>query len=135
MYLYWMGVNWVPILTAALINVVLGMIWYSKFAFGDKWSALVKKKRTDKPDPTDFILAFAAAVAMSVILQGVMTATAGGKAINGALIASMLWLGIMVPVFMANYLWENKSLNLIVINGAYWLVSIAIQGALLAAWR
>jgi hypothetical protein len=131
----WMGIDWTPILIAAAINVVLGLAWYSNYLFGKRWLKLVGKKKSPKTDVTEIIISFVAAIAMAVVIQGVMSSTAGGLALNGALIASLLWLGVMIPVFVAQYLKEDRSLNLIVIDGGYWLVSFAIMGALLASWH
>lgn len=52
-------------------------------------------------------------------------------ALHGVLAA--LFLGI--PVLATNALFDRRSLQYILINAGYWIVSFALMGGILCAWR
>jgi hypothetical protein len=48
--------------------------------------------------------------------------------------AFWLWLGFIVPVTLNSVLWEGKSWKLWGIYSGYYLVSLAVMGAILTSW-
>jgi hypothetical protein len=45
------------------------------------------------------------------------------------------WLGFMAPPLFAQHIFEGRRANLFAINAGYWLLAMAIGGAILAAFH
>ncbi len=75
----------------------------------------------------------------SLVTAGVLRkfATMVGATSVGAGISlgAMVWLGFIATVTLASVLYEKRSVNLYILNNAYQLVSLAVMGAIVAAWR
>ena len=53
----------------------------------------------------------------------------------GMALGALVWLGFFAATtLLGSVLWEMKSWNLFFINGAYWLVSLAVSAGILAGW-
>lgn len=50
---------------------------------------------------------------------------------HGALHGTMIGLLVIIPVFGTNALFEKKSFKYVLINGSYWIVSLAIMGGII----
>ena len=128
--------NFVAILVAALIQFVLGALWYSLF-FVKPWMALTGHVKGQKPK--GFVAAMVSAVISALLLPFVlahMVYWSGATGIHaGIFVAFICWLGfVVVPVF-AETIFEQRPLKLFAINAGYWFCTMLISGALLAVWR
>ena len=128
--------NFVALLIAALIQFVLGALWYSLF-FAKPWMALTGHTKGEKPK------GLAAAMASSVIsalllpfvLAHMVYWSGAPSAGAGALVGFICWLGFVVVPFFAETIYEQRPYKLFAINTGYWLCTMLISGALLAVWR
>jgi hypothetical protein len=134
-------INYLAVLVAGLINMPLGMLWYSTL-FGKQFMALVgmkkdavmtpeMKKQINKSYATTFVcsLLMAYVLAVIIVMFGATTLTAG--LIGGF----WCWLGFIVTTNIGTVLWENRPFKLYLINMGYYLVSMLIMGGILAVWR
>jgi hypothetical protein len=56
-------------------------------------------------------------------------------ATDGASIAVVCWFGLMAPPLFIQHIFEKRRANLLAINAAYWLIAMAVGGAILAAFH
>jgi hypothetical protein len=128
--------NYTAILVAALIQWVLGALWYS-LLFGKQWRALVGQKQS--PGGKSAIVAMA-----SSFIGGLFLAFALAHVIQwsyasnfpwGAFIGFICWFGFVLPLLFAQTLYEKRSFKLFAINIFYWLFAFIISGGLLAQWQ
>jgi hypothetical protein len=128
--------NHMAVLVAAVIQWVLGALWYSLF-FVKPWMALTGHQQSERPKGAvlymigsffgGLLLAFV--VAHFVLWSG--AATIGG----GLFVGFICWLGcVAVPLFFET-LYERRPFALFAINSGYWLLSLLISGGLVAAWH
>lgn len=134
------GVNYLAVLVAAIINMVIGAIWYSPSLFGKNWMELAGIRPEDAEKRAGgarraYSWTFVASLLMAYALARILWYAAAQTVIGGALIGLLAWLGFVATTAGANYLFEGRPCRLYAINTGYPLVSLIVMGALLAAWR
>jgi hypothetical protein len=159
-----MEINFLAILVAAVVPILLGFVWYNPKTFGTSWAreAEMTEEKMKKGNITiifivslllSFILAFF--VQMLTIHQfGAIGMVGGDPTIaepsydafmadygnayrtykHGALHGLLAGLFMFLPVIAINGMFERKSWKYILINGMYWTVALTIMGAIVCGW-
>lgn len=142
-----MEINWLAIVAAAILPLVIGYIWYNPKVFGTAWmketGMTEEKAKTMNPGKTyglavvfAFFLAFS--IYMTVMVGGPDGMRHGMEPYltfkHGALHGSMLALFIGLPMFATNALFEMKSFKYVAINVGYWVVTMALMGGIINGW-
>jgi hypothetical protein len=134
------NLNWLSLVVAALIPLVVGFIWYHKAVFGKAWMA-ASGMTEEKARQGNMALIFGLTVVFSVFvsfffLNNVNALGQEGEfdtfkhgAFHGVLVGFM----IGVPVLAINALFEQRSFKYILINAGYWIVSFALIGGVMDA--
>jgi hypothetical protein len=129
-------INYLAVLVAALIQWILGALWYSVL-FGKQWKALVGQKKDAKA--VNFIVAmiasFIGGLFLSFALAHIINWSFASNFPWGSFIGFICWLGFVAPLLFAQTLYENRSYKLFAINVFYWLFAFVISGGLLAQWQ
>ena len=129
-------VNWLAVLSAAVVKFAIGGVWYSPPVFGPRWGAIVGvspdtfKARMVPAMITDVV----ASVVLAWVLANVLKFTGAVGLIPGARVAFFLWLGFVSTPLLSTTIYEGRKLALFGINGAYWLIAMLIMGGLIGAW-
>ena len=79
-----------------------------------------------------------AAAAQAIVDQFTGTgiyASEGRTLHHGALHGVIAALFFMLPLLATNAMFERKSFKYIAVNAGYWIVCLAIMGAIISAWR
>ena len=118
------AVNWMGVVVAAVLSVVLGFIWYGPL-FGKVW---MKHSGVNMPDHKPSASEMAKPMFLSFIGAGIAAYVLSmvGASYSGAF---WLWLGLVIPVYVNIKAWEMKSWTFVAVNTGYWLVYL-----LIAAW-
>jgi hypothetical protein len=129
-------VNWVAVVVAAIAQMVLGFIWYGPL-FGKTWMSMMginpQTVRREGMGKTYAWQAVGSLVTAAVL--GRLVATMGASTAGAGIVAGFwVWLGFVATVTLSSVLYERRSFNLYALNNAYQLVSLAVMGAVLAAW-
>lgn len=159
-----MEINFLAVLVAAIVPLVLGFAWYNPKIFGITWAREAemteeKMKRGNMPVIFlvsllfSFILAFF--VQMLTIHQfGALGMIGGDPTIakpsyeafmtdygsafrtfkHGALHGLLGGLFMFTPVIAINAMFERKSWKYVLINGMYWTLCLTIMGAIVCGW-
>jgi hypothetical protein len=127
------------VLVAALVNFLLGGLWYSPMLFAKKWMALLNITEEDIKKRGSAGKAYASAIIGALVMAyvlahivGYANATTVGA---GAQSGFWCWLGFVATTGIANTMFESRPLGLYFINTGYYLVSLIIMGVILAVWR
>lgn len=137
-------INIIAIAVATIISIALGMLWYGPL-FGKSWMSLIgmTKEKADHIKQqgmgTTYVLMIGTSFLMALVLSYVISFYGSynvlqPSALTGVVAALWVWLGFIVPVTMSPVLWEKRPWKLWFINASYYLVSLVIMGAVLAAW-
>ena len=132
-------INYVAVLVAAIVNMVLGFLWYGPL-FGKQWIQMMnfdKKKMEEakkKGMAKTYVIAFISTLLMSYILAHFVGYSQAATIAEGITAGVWLWLGFIATVQLSMVIWEGKPVKLYLINIAYYLVALAVMGAILAVW-
>lgn len=133
-------INMFAVLAAAIVNMVIGFIWYSPAVFGNTWmkaSGITEKKIQESKKEgmvKKFFLAFLGTLVMSYVLAHFIDYAGATTLSAGAQAGLWLWLGFIAPVLLGGVLWEGKSYLSYSINVLHYLAALVIMSMILAVW-
>jgi accessory gene regulator protein AgrB len=128
--------NFWAVLVAALIQWILGALWYS-LLFAKPWMALTGHTKGERPKGavvamvTSFLEGLVLAFVLAHVVVWSNTATYG----RGAFIGALCWLGFIAAPLLSETMYEKRPFKLFAINSGYWLLALVISGVVLAVWR
>lgn len=154
--------NYLAILVAAIVPIILGFIWYNPKVFGTAWMRAAEMTE-EKMKGANMAVIFGVSLLLSALLAfftiflvvhevGVYGMTEGqmegattqafmeewaGKYRSfkhGALHGGMAGIFMVLPIIGINALFERKSFKYILINAGYWIVVLAIMGSIISGW-
>lgn len=133
-------VNYLPIVVAAVVSMVLGGIWYSPLLFGKIWMNLQGLKMSDMEKHKDkmgqsYALGFLMSLVMSFVLAQFLVLADVSVLNEGLEVGFWLWLGFIGTVTLGSVLWENKPFKLYLLNNAYNLLSMLLMAGILTLWQ
>ena len=120
---------------AVFVALVLGLVWYAPFGFGDAWLEATGRQRERLGGARGPMAGSLVALVVSAVVLGVLIDVAGvTTAGTGA------WLGGLAGVLVAagmlsDYLFCALPLSLFAIQGGYRLAYFVMMGVVFAAWR
>jgi hypothetical protein len=132
------SINLVPVIVAAVINMALGMLWYSPYLFGKLWM----KAQGKTPEDTKsayvgimYVLNTLTSLVFAYLLAHIVKYANLNTIQLGAVAGFWVWLGFVVTTVLPVYLFERRPKILFFIYILYQFVSIPIMGGLLALWK
>ena len=128
--------NFWAILVSTIFSMVVGFLWYGPL-FGKTWKkeqgitdADMKKSDMIKAPIVNFI----GALVMAFILRHAVAYANVTTLAGGAVVGMLNWLGFIAVAMLNGVVYEKKSWKLYFINSGYYLVVLALNGAILASW-
>lgn len=126
-------VNYIAVLAAAVSSFLIGGLWYSPVLFARAWMREAKvtedelRTKVAQTFLGAFVLSFVVALNLAFFLG--TNATLGWGAGAGAL-AGVGWAAASLATV---FLFERRSITLMVIDGGYLAVSYTVMGVIIAA--
>jgi len=129
-------VHWLAVIVAAVVNMVVGAVWYSKGLFGKEWAKVTGRKLEEMSGGgMGYGVAAVGALLQSWILAHFIVYAGDDTFWRGLVTGFWLWVAFVAVVGAVNIVFEGRSWALWKINTGYFLVVLLINGGLLAAWR
>jgi Protein of unknown function (DUF1761) len=129
-------INYWAVLAAGLSSMILGALWYSPMLFGASWmreTGMTEDKARSasmaKVMGTAFLLAVIGAAVFAMFLGPTATPLFG---ISVGFAAGLCWVAGSYGI---NYLFEQRSLRLFLINGGYHTIQYTLIGLILGLWH
>src|SRR5260221_5393038 len=134
--------NYLAIIVAAIVNVIIGSLWYSPALFAKPWAKAAGMKKEDmekgyKMGASMYVAPLITALISSFILAWFIKALNVMSLMSGLQIGFLGWLGFTTTAQVLNS-WVfsgGKPKELYIINTTYHLVVFCVMGAILGAWR
>lgn len=133
-----MDVNWVAIFVAAVINMIVGSLWYSPLMFLKPWMATLPKKSEEKKNVNMgkiYGMMFVGALIMAYVMSMFVNVTNSTMVDTGVMLGFWIWLGFVAPVQLGGVLFEERPWKWFTITAGYYLVVLILIGVLLSIWR
>ena len=135
--------NWLAILVAAGVTMILGFLWYSPLLFAKAWTREMGYDLNDKAKMDEmrksagpayagsFVASLISAFTLALILHGMRA-----ESLHFGIMASFhIWLGFVATVQFTGALFAKQSMKLFAINTGYQLVCFLAMGAILVLWK
>jgi hypothetical protein len=141
--MHYIGVNLGAVLVCAVVDMVLGFLWYSPILFANPWMKLMGYDPNDKAKLAEmqknagamYGLSFIASLLAAAVLSKIITISTVATALYGMKIALAIWLGFVTTVQLTGALFSKQPAKLYAINTGYQLVCFLAMGAILGVWR
>ena len=134
------NVNWLSLVIATLVPMILGFIYYHKALFGNAWmdsigmtEEKVKSANMGKIMGISLVMSFLIAFFMMNFCNGAGQEGEFDTFKHGVAHGAIISVFLIIPIFVSNGLFEQKSWTNILINAGYWLLTLAIMGGILDA--
>jgi len=142
MGMFYMGVNLLAVLVAAVASMVVGFLWYSPLLFATPWIKLMGYDPNDKSKMEEmrkgagklYAISFICSSVAALVLGRIIHIAAMHTVLHGVKIGVAVWLGFVTTVQLTDALFGRKPFKLYLINTGYQLACFAAMGAILAAW-
>ena len=131
------GVNYLAVVVAAVVAVIIGFIYYAPQVFGNRWMAYLGTTRAQlgQPAPSGMAAGVAGALINSWVLA-LLSLNLGGTTIgDGAMLGFLVWLGFMATLTAAEVAFLKQPWALWVLNNAHNLIVQIVLGAIVTAWH
>lgn len=130
--------NYLAIAVAAVASLIFEAIWYSMF--------LKAWLRGIGHDPTwlantgvslgvQCFTALLAAALIATCISSFTQLTGPQTAVRGIKVAAGLWLGCVLTTFATESVFEVRGYQLFAINLGFWLLTMALMGAIVGGWK
>jgi len=132
--------NWLAILIASLIPLVVGFIYYHKNVFGNAWKNSLGLTDDDLRKG-NMVIIFGVSLFMSFLISMFLLVYIDGPGQegqydtfkHGAAHGVLLSLFVAMPVLVTNGLFERKNFKNLAINTLYWVITMALMGGTIDA--
>ena len=127
--------NWVAIIAAAVVSMVLGSLWFSPVLFGARWMAM----RPDKAPPSGtaspmlYVITAIGAVVTAITLDWIISLAHATALAGGAIIGLYAGLGLVAPAILSDNLFNERPFRLYLIVAGFPVVSLLVMGAIIGA--
>lgn len=133
-------INWLSLIIAAIIPTVIGAAWYSPLLFQKPWMESIGMTE-EKARSANMPVVMGISLVLAFFLSFFLLANVNGAGQegqfdtfkHGALHGAFLGILVVIPTFISNGLFEQKSWKNMLINVSYWVVTLALMGGVLDA--
>lgn len=127
-------VNYLAIVIAAIANMIVGSVWFSKALFANQWMALIGKTHAQlKRAQQAMVLAAVVSLIEAYVLARFIIFSGESTLLGGAKIGLWVWVGFVATVMSGMVIFENRPMKLYYITAGYQLVSFLVMGAIIAS--
>lgn len=136
-------INYPAVMTATLVTLALGALWYSSALFGPRSIRLpigipglssADPGRPHRAGQVAFVSILCQLV-MALIVAVLMSLTGFGTLVQGLLLGFLVWLGFAAPLGLSGNVVSQKGIGTWFIDTGYQLLSLLVIGAILGVWR
>jgi hypothetical protein len=128
-----LNINYLAVLVAGTVHMVIGLIWFNSKFFGKQWTELTKQEL--KPARKWIVAGIIGHQVITLVLAVVIYLANASTALEGIAVAIIIWLGFVVTLEIGELIWEKIPFRLFMIRIGNHLVALSIAGIILAVWR
>jgi len=135
-------VNYLAVIVAVVVSMVVGFVWYSPFLLGNQWRkergfTADEWKKAQKEAGKWYAVSAIFALITAYVLYHVMVMSMNffdyPKLQTGLTSAFWMWLGFVMPVQATATLFGNRNFKLLGIDTGFQLVSLLAMGAVIGS--
>lgn len=128
-------INYLAVLVAAVVAMVIGYVWYLPGVFGTQWMTLAGFTEPPEGSMAQAMgLGFVNSLVKAFILALLIDWAKGQTWRCGAVIGLACWIGFAATVRADGIIWAQRPPGLFWIDGIYDLVSYVAMGIIIGSW-
>lgn len=132
-------INYLAVLTCAVIAMGIGALWYSPMLLGKVWVDSLDKseeelKKDFKPVKA-YSISFIAQIVMAYVLAKILSLVNATTLEEGIRISFMVWIGFTATTMTVNMLFEGKNFKQFLVDSGYHFLVIILYGMILGLWH
>ena len=145
--------NFMAILVAAIIPMIMGFLYYHPAVFGKAWmnaNGFTKEGMGNGPKPAFYLLALVLSFFLAMWMWAWTTGVGGVEQMqvkdpvdghsyvtfkHGLAHGLIFGLFIMLPVFGTMAIFEKRKFSWAFVNWGYWTITAILMCGILSAWR
>lgn len=136
-----MEINWLSVVIASVVGIVIGAIWFGPKTFFPLWWKFLGRDPQGQPGTanmgaifgTTFVAAFVQAIVMAVVIGLAQRASGDLDFIGGALVGSLMGVGFAAASSVSHHMFGGFAIKAWVLEVGQDIVSLAAMGAIIAA--
>jgi Protein of unknown function (DUF1761) len=131
--------NYLAILVAAIACFLFEAGWYTYFL--KTWLNGIGRSMEWLMSPgvnnpvLQYGTALVSAAVMATAISCVTQLTGAQTTSRGIKVGVLLWFAFVLTTWSTEYVFEVRPLSLLGINGGFWLLGMALMGAIVGAWK
>jgi len=127
------NLNWLAVLVAWVVHVMISLAWYQPVFFGKAWVKLSRKEMKPATQwiPVGFIAHLVAVIALAVIVNLANATTAW----EGILLGLLVSIGFIGAILAGELVWEKIPFRLFLIRVGDQILTLSLAGVILALWK
>ncbi len=126
--------DWTAIVIAAILNIAISFVWYSKWLFGAAWMKLCAMKEKDrKATKATIFWAFVVSLVIAYFLDFFETQLDITTVSDGMFFGFCVWLGFVATTQISSVLWCKAPWKLFAINTGCKLLSFLVMSGVIGA--
>lgn len=123
-------IDFLTVFVAAVIYMMIKVLWYSPYLFGKIWLTLKEKKELRSPYIA-YPLNFLAALILSYFISLIEIYVGASSFWDGVFVGFILWLGFVFPIQLTQIIWIKDEIKLFLIKNGFLLLAFLVMGAIL----
>lgn len=126
-------IDWLTVFIAAILNMFIGFVWYSKWLFGHTWERIHKQKMDGSANKWAVVYGFVVSLIIAYFIAffeaylGVTTVT------DGMFVGLCLWLGFVATTQISSVIWSGRSFEGFLLDTGYKLLSFLVMSGVIGA--
>ncbi|MGB7977548.1 MAG: DUF1761 domain-containing protein [Chlamydiales bacterium] len=125
-------IDFFTVVIAALLNMVIGSVWYSKWLFGPTWMKL-QKMAVDEYKMLYLGYELIISLVIAYFLAFFETYLSVTTVTDGMFVGFCFWLGFVATTQISQVLWSKSPLRLFFLNTGCKLLSFLVMSGVIGA--
>lgn len=135
-----MTTSLIAILEAAVVSMLIGLIWYSPWLFGKSWMSLSglsvdKLNKSKKQLLSMYGLVFVSQLILAFVLDLFLNLSHDVTVIEAFKLSFWIWLGFIITTKITDVIFLNKNIKLYFIDIFYQLFALFGMSIILILWH
>lgn len=131
------SINYLAILVATIVSMILGAVWYAPQVFGKEWMRLsgLTEKETKENRGAPMVLMLVGSLVAAYVMAHFVDFAGASTFTDGARVGAWVGIGFVFTAAMGESIFNRRPARLLAITGGYSVVNLVVMGAILAAWQ
>ncbi len=139
--MFFQNINYVTVVIAAILGMVVGYIWYSPWAFGKLWmkskgwtEESMREASKGKSMASSYALMTLSTLVTAFILAALFNSLVVTSIVGMIVVALCVWIGFIVPTKLGDLLFGGDTRTFFLISIGHGLVVAVVMSLVIGIW-